>query len=152
MTEALDNESPPILERRRKLLPRWIKVFLWIFMVFGVISPIGLVFGLFEINFQLALYGIETINPLSITGLTIILLFAIKGAVSYGLWTEKDWAISLAIMDSIIGIIACLLVMFVLPFFIEHNGFTFSLRLELLVLIPYFLKMKKIKTEWETRK
>lgn len=150
-TEILDSELSPTSERRRKLLPTWIKIFLWIFMVFGIITPIGLVLGIFGIDFSLSLYGLETTKALSISGLVIILLFAIKGAVSFGLWTEKDWAVNLAIVDAIIGIVACTVVMLILPFVLESNGFKFSLRLELIALIPYLIKMKKIKEEWESR-
>lgn len=148
-TEIIDGELSNSSERRRKLLPTWIKIFLWIFMVFGMIAPIGLIFGVLGIDFSLALYGLESTKALSITGLLIILLFSIKGAVSFGLWTEKDWAIKLALVDAIIGIIACSVVMIILPFLIENNGFHFSLRLELIALIPYLIKMNKIKGDWE---
>ena len=56
--EILDSnlgEKPTI--RRRKLLPWWIKIFLWLFLITGAISPIGLIFGVLGNNFQLALYG-----------------------------------------------------------------------------------------------
>ncbi len=151
-TEILDSELSLAPERRRKLLPTWIKIFLWIFMVFGIMAPIGLILGVLGIDFSLALYGLETTKALSLTGLSIILLFAIKGAVSFGLWTEKDWAIKWAIIDAIIGIIVCSIVMVVLPFLPESLGFGFDLRLELIALIPYLIIMKKIKSDWENRK
>ncbi len=84
-------------------------------MFFGLIVPIGLVLGVLGISFNLALYGLETMNSTSFIGLIIISLFAIKGAVSIGLWTEKDWAIKLAIADAIIGIVVCFIVMSILP-------------------------------------
>lgn len=149
-TEILDSELSPAKERRRKLLPVWIKIFLWIFMIFGIIAPIGLILGIIGIDFNLALYGLETTNALSITGLLIILFFAIKGIVSFGLWTEKDWAINLAIVDAIIGIVACSIVMLVLPFISDNIGF--NVRLELIALIPYLIKMRKIKGDWYDRK
>lgn len=148
--EILDDELLPKVLRRRKLLPTWIKIFLWIFMVFGIVAPIGLVLGLLGFDFNIALYGLETTRALSVIGMLIIALLAIKGAVSYGLWTEKDWAVKLAIADAIIGIVVCVLVMLVPPFLAGNNGFSF--RLELLVLMPYLLKMQKIKTNWENAK
>lgn len=151
-SEILDGEFSPMTERRRNLLPIWIKIFLWIFMIFGAIVPVGLVLGVLGIDINLALYGLETTKALSITGLILVLLFAIKGAVSFGLWTEKDWAVNLAIIDATVGIVVCTIVMFVLPFFYEQSGFTFSLRLELIALIPYFVKMRNIKGQWESRK
>ena len=139
------------MERRRKLLPIWIKIFLLIFLVFGAIAPVGLILGLFDISISLSLYGLETTNALSVTGLLIIVLFAVKGVVSFGLWTEKEWAVNLAIMDGAIGIIACSIIMIVLPFLSGNNGFNINFRFELAILIPYLIKMIKINTEWKSR-
>lgn len=147
----LDNNLSPIKKRRRKLLPVWIKIFLWMFMIFGFIAPIGIIFGILGIDFNLALYGIETTKALSITGIILIILFTIKGTVSFGLWFEKNWAVNLAIIDATFGILACIIVMIVLPFLSKNGGFHINLRLELIALIPYLLKMKKIKNDWENR-
>jgi len=148
--EILDDELLPEGLRRRKLLPTWIKIFLWIFMVFGIVAPIGLVLGFLGVDFNIALYGLETTKALSAVGLTIITLLAVKGAVSFGLWTEKDWAVKLAIADAVVGIVLCVLVMLVPLFLADNAGFNF--RLELIVLILYLFKMQKIKTDWENTK
>lgn len=150
-TEILDTDLYPTLKRRRDLLPIWIKVFLWIFLVFSMIVPFGLIFGILGFQFGLSIYGLETSNPLSITGLLIMLFFAFKGVVSFGLWTEKDWAINLALVDAVTGIVACAIVMLILPLIPEPNSYHFSLRLELIALIPYLKKMKKIKEDWRIR-
>lgn len=151
-TEILDSEIVSGTVRRRKLLPTWIKIFLWMFMIFGIVVPAGLVLGMLGYDFDISLYGIETQKTLSLTGLFLLALFALKGTVSFGLWTEKDWAIKLAIVDALIGIVVCSIVMLALPIFAKSSGFNFSLRLELILLIPYLLKMQKIKTEWEERR
>ncbi|WP_440881088.1 hypothetical protein [Tenacibaculum sp. C7A-26P2] len=151
-SEIIDSDLSSTKERRRKLLPVWIKIFLWIFMVFGAIVPVGLILGAIGLDFNLALYGLETTNTLSITGLLIILFLAIKGTVSFGLWTEKDWAVNLAIIDAIIGIVTCSIVMLVLPFLSDNNGVNFDIRLELIALTPYLIKMRKIKGDWYNRK
>jgi len=134
--------------RRRDLLPIWIKIFLWIFMIAGCIVPIGLVFSILGISFSLSLYGLETNDGFSITGIVIMTLFAIKGAVSISLWTEKGWAISLALFDAILGIAVCVFVMLILPF-LNDTGPRLMIRLELIAIIPYLIKMKAIKDEWE---
>jgi hypothetical protein len=69
---------------RRKLLPIWIKIFTWIFMLFGAIVPIALVWGFIGNSFQLSIYGLETQYPLSVTGLAILSLFTFKAIVAYG--------------------------------------------------------------------
>jgi len=150
-TEILDKEITPHTERRRKLLPIWVKIFLWIFMIFGAFAPLGLVFGLLGMNFNVELYGFETTNPFSPIGLLLVLLFAIKGMVAYGLWFEKDWAVVFALFDGILGISVCVFVMFGLPYLMGNNLSSFNIRLELLALIPYVVTMKKIKEEWASR-
>lgn len=133
---------------RNKLLPTWIKVFACLFMLAGILTPfiffaaIALLGG----NIQLALYGFETNVAWSATGLFLVAIFLLKGIVSFGLLNEKRWAISIAIADALLGVIICTLSMFVMPFVIPEGGFSF--RLELVLLIPYLLKLQKIKPIW----
>jgi len=135
-------------KQKRKLLPWWIKVFIWIFMVFGVIAPIGLVFGLLGYEFTLSLYGIETNKPISIMGLVLIAIFLYKGISAFGLWTGKKWAIEVARIDAILGFIICVFSFLIIPIISDSESIGFSFRLEILLLIPYFLKLNKIQKEW----
>ena len=135
--------------RRRALLPWWIKVFVWIFMLFGILVPPVIVMGIMGYHFELALYGIETTDPHSLAGLAVTLIFMIKGAVAFGLWTEQDWAVDLGIVDASIGIVVCSLFMLVFPFLNSTNGLHINIRLEILILIPYLIKMIKIKQDWK---
>ena len=48
---------------RKKMLPLWIKIFAWIFLVISAFVPIILVLRLIGYNSQLALYGLETMKP-----------------------------------------------------------------------------------------
>ena len=57
-------EEMPELHLRRLLLPLWIKIFIWIFMVTGVLAPVGFVVGTMLENFQAAIFGFETTDPL----------------------------------------------------------------------------------------
>ncbi len=132
---------------RKKMLPLWIKIFTWIFLVISAFAPIVFVLGLLGYNAQLALYGLETNEPLSSIGILITTIFIIKGITAFGLLKEKDWAIKVGIVDAIIGIIICTLVML---YPIINSDAKFSLRLELAALFPYLIKLFKIKTQWET--
>jgi hypothetical protein len=142
----------PLLEQslvcRRKLLPVWIKVFVWIFMIMGTIVPLAFIFSLYGGTFQIALYGLESNTALNIIGATALGLFLFKGIAAFALWTEKDWAVDMAIVDAILGIIVCLFVMMVYPFIDDIEGFTINVRLELLLLIPYLVKLQKIRSLW----
>ena len=146
---TLNEEFPQT--RRRKLLPWWIKVFTWLFLIFGGIVPIASIVGLFGVKFQLSIYGFETNDPLSLTGISLLLLFVFKGIVAFGLWTEKNWAILLGQVDAVLGIAICLVSMVFIPLFYIENGFHLNFRLELVILIPYIIKLQKIKEEWANR-
>lgn len=136
--------------RRRKLLPLWIKVFMWIFIAFAIIAPISVAFALMGYTFNIALYGLKTSEPLSLTGLLLIAIFGLKGIVSLGLLKEKDWAINLGIIDAILGIVICVFINYIHPFLNSDAGLSVSLfQLELLFLIPYLIKLIKIKNQWD---
>lgn len=139
-----ENSSP----RRRSLLPWWIKTFAWIFLVMALIVPVSIIYGLLGQPFQMALYGFSTNNPLSTDGLFLAVLFILKGITALGLWTEKDWAINIAMVDAILGIIMSGFMTIVYPFMNIDTGYQLNIRLELLLLIPFLYKLIKIKPEW----
>ncbi len=135
-------------KRRKDLLPWWIKVFIWIFLIFGAIAPLGFLLGILGYKFEISLYGFETNEPVSIIGTSMILIFLFKGFTAYSLLKEKNWAIILGIMDAIIGIALCSFAM-LYPLFYPEAGVSLTFRLELVLLIPYLLKLLKIKPDWE---
>lgn len=136
--------------KRRQLLPIWIKIFCWFFLLGGLVAPLLVVAGFFlNVQASLALYGMETSNPLSLAGLVIAALFFLKGIVAYGLWWEKDWAIELGIVDSILGIAFCVLLMTPLGVSLELLTTTPAIRLELVALIPFLIKLQKLKPLWK---
>ena len=151
--ELIDEVLGKETYRRRKLIPIWIKVFVWIFLFFGGLVPVGLILGAFGASFSISLYGLSTNEPVTILGLFISILFLIKAIVAMGLWTEKDWAVNAAMVDAILGILICVVVMFVLPFTTSEtkSSFTvnFNFRLELLLLIPYLVVMNRIRKDWK---
>ena len=133
--------------KRKKLLPWWIKAFAWLFLAFGAFAFFGIVCSLFGYNYQISLYGLDTKEPLSLIGVSVILLFLIKGVTAYGLLMETDWAITIGLIDAITGIVICCLLMIYALSPSAHMKFTF--RLELLLLIPYLIRLRKIKSAWE---
>lgn len=153
LTKLTVMEQPSILEplekeitiERRKLLPLWIKIFIWMFMIFGGFAVLAFIAGLLSVRFEGSLYGLETNDPLSITGIFIFSLFLLKGIVAFSLWTEKSFAVHLGIADALIGIAVCVAVM-VYPSL--HPEARFSFRLELMLLIPYLIKLFSIKNAW----
>ncbi|MEN5307504.1 hypothetical protein ABE425_08320 [Chryseobacterium cucumeris] len=136
-----------VLTRRRDLLPTWIKIFLWIFLIGGAVAAGLLIAGALITQTSLSLYGMNANHPYSMTGLLICSLFLFKGIVAYGLWFEQKWAPQAAIADAIIGIAVCLVMMAIIPFM--YPSISFTLRLELIPLYFYLKKMQSIKKTWE---
>ncbi|RFP65653.1 hypothetical protein D0N36_08140 [Hymenobacter lapidiphilus] len=133
--------------RRRDLLPWWIKTFCWIFMIFGVVVLFCLGAGLMGSQAKLAFYGFETNDPLSPIGLLLIAVMSFKGYSAYLLWFEKDTAITIAKLDAIISVCMCIASIVVLNFL--QDGSEFSFRLELILLIPYYIKLGRIEDAWK---
>lgn len=137
-------------KRRRDLLPWWIKTFLWIFLVLSVLVPFNVIGAMWGFQYQISLYGLSANGPFSIDGSFLLGLFVLKGITAIGLWTEKDWAIISGQIDAILGIIICLFMMFVHPFINSTSGAHFEIRLELVLLIPFLLKLINIQDEWKS--
>ncbi|WP_158825663.1 hypothetical protein [Mucilaginibacter lacusdianchii] len=136
--------------RRRKLLPWWVLIFTWMFLIFGAAVPVIIILGLLKFKFQISLLGLSTYDPLSFTAAFLVLVYLYKGIVALGLWTEKDWAVKAAKIDAILSIAVCCFAMvytWIVPQIAEVHNFSF--RLELVVIIPYLIKMNKIQAAWE---
>jgi hypothetical protein len=146
MNQNLDIEKNLII--RRKLLPWWIKAFCWFFMLMGTIIIPVLIYGFLGNPIQLSFYGFETDNAISFTGIFVSLIILLKGYAAYSLWFEKDNAISIGKFDAICGIAICFVALFYYPL-VHHS---LSLRLEILFLIPYYIKLNKMEYAWDNLK
>jgi hypothetical protein len=132
--------------KKRALLPVWIKIFIWVFLLMACAIPLVAVMNIMGYPAALSLYGLESNNVFSVPGLIITILILYKGIVAIGLWTGKDWAVKNAIIDAILGIVICIIIM-LLPLFLSSHFFI-SFRLELIALVLYYLKMKDIQKKW----
>ena len=135
--------APEDIETLRKnLIPKWIKFFGWIFIVFGVLAPIaGVMSIIFGVEGEFALYGLNGFGSvLSPIALTVLVLFAAHGICAYGLLFAKQWGVISCLILGYISIAICLLTMLV--------GDELNIRIELLVLIPYLMTLHKIKKQW----
>lgn len=148
--EILDiNAENNGLTRRRKLLPWWIKIFIWLFLFFGLVIPFGLLASsLFNLEYQVEIYGIKSYEAFSMMGVLLTIIYLLKGVTAFALWTEKNWAITIGRIDAIIGIIICVYMSVVYPFIDATPGFNFTFRLELVLLIPFLIKLDRISKNW----
>lgn len=131
--------------KRRTLLPLWIKVFCWFFIFMGVLAFASFTGGFFGNSAGIEFYGLNDSNNLSIKGLLLTSVLLFKAYTAYALWFEKDNAINLGKIDAVTGIIICIAMTFISP--VTENGI-FSFRLEVLLLIPYYMKLSKIEYSW----
>ena len=147
--DSEDQEKPKL--RRRDLLPWWIKIFTWIFLIFGAIIPVAILVGLFGYQFNLSLYGQSTTEPFSMIGIVVMFLFSLKAVTAFGLWTEKDWAVFLGQIDTVLGILICIVdTIFTLVSGFSQSSLSLNIRLELLLLIPFLIKLRKIRADWNS--
>ena len=66
------NLNATIAIKRRTLLPWWIKIFSWLFLIFGAVVPIALILGLIGVSFEVSMYGLTTTNPVSLVGIAVL--------------------------------------------------------------------------------
>ncbi|HKX87187.1 MAG TPA: hypothetical protein VJL37_10980 [Flavobacterium sp.] len=140
-------EKPEITTKdRRKLLPWWIRFFCWVFMPLGVIAIATIPIGLFGFPTDLSIYGLSTTNSISLIGLGIIAVMTFKAYVAYLLFFGKDRAIELGKIDALIGILISIVT--TVSQFIDNSP-NFYIRIEIVFLILYFIKLNKIEYQWD---
>jgi hypothetical protein len=149
MNEQLPSPEAPKfivnpIQRRRDLLPLWIKIFTWIFLSFFIAVPFAIVFTVLNKPFTLSLLGLSTAEPFSAMGLCLMALFTLKGIAAYALWMEKNWAITLAQVDAVISLVICLFAMVY-----GAMNFQFTIRFEPIIIVFYLIKLRDIKSDWK---
>jgi hypothetical protein len=91
------------MNERRKLLPKWIRFFCWIFIIF-LGAPIILVVGLFVGDMNYNLFGVSYYGPaLSALPIVMMLVLMIHGGAAYGLISGKRWAVDIGILCALTG-------------------------------------------------
>ena len=92
-----------VSEERKQLLPRWIRFFGWIFLVF-LASPIVLIVGIFVGEMEYGLYGISYYGPaLHPLPIAIVMVMTFHGVAAYGLLWGKRWGVDVGIACGLIG-------------------------------------------------
>jgi hypothetical protein len=142
---ATKEQKPP----RRALLPWWIKTFSWIFMILGAFAFAAFLLGFLGIKMQLSLYGLSTEDPQSALGFLLTGLFVLNGITGFALWAEKDWAINIGLVAAVLGTALCAALTLYSPWDNTRNGV--NIRLELVLLIPFLLKLRSMQHEWINR-
>lgn len=128
---------------RRGLLPWWIKFFCWVFMIAGILSLIALLLTFLGYEADLTIYGFDAKDNYPFNFILILSVFLFNTIVAYSLWFEKPKAILLGKINALIGIFLCSLFMILTAV----NG-NFTIRLEIILLVVFLLKLDQIKEKW----
>lgn len=132
-------------QRRRALLPWWIKIFCWLFMLAACIVPFGIIARIMHYPTDFEMFGIGSHDPFSAQGAIAMLIILFNGITALLLWAEWEKAIMVAKINAIINIGICVIVMGY--FLIEKHNINF--RLELILLALFLYKLNNIQYKWE---
>ncbi len=140
-THLINNEHTEI--------PKWIKVFGWLFIVFAIATPL-IPFILKVLGQPTASYGIFGLSyhgsPFSPMALLISSIFIALGVSAFGLLFNKSWGINACLAMAYISAAICIFSM-VYPLInrIPSSNIALNFRLELILLIPYIKWLHKVK-------
>ncbi len=132
-------------EQRKALIPKWIKVFGWMFITFGLIIPVFSVVSIFaDYNITIAFLGLEAQSGYLSQDLLLVNVVAVFfGASAYGLIFGKIWGLNCCLItgySSLIFGICSMAMIFI-------NG-GYSIHLEPIVEIIFLIKLHKIRAHW----
>lgn len=131
---------------RKKLIPLWIKIFGWLFIIMGAAIPLlPLVTSLLKQPATYEIFGLSYVgspfHPMALLISAIILSLSIS---AYGLLFGKPWGLKACLITGYGGVFICLATM--VYSLVALSALT--IRLEPLVQIPYLLKLQKLKSLW----
>lgn len=131
--------------KRKEILPKWIRFFAWIFLIFALVPLLFLV-GLFvEGNYSLTVFGLnyEGTNTRHPAAFYIAGVLSMASAVSYGILWGKNWAITLGITYSYISLAT---IIYVVVASVSRGSI--YIPLEPILMIPFLVILMKKKKEW----
>lgn len=134
--------SDEIISRRKSLIPTWIKVIGWLFIIMGAVLPLFHFYVIFTggigtyMMFGWSYQG----PPLAMMAMFISALILINACCAYGLLFAKDWGLTACILFGYVGLLLAIMSMFF------ADGI--KIALEPLVQIPYLIRLHKIKAYW----
>jgi hypothetical protein len=139
---SIKSSNDDISGYRKALVPKWIRVFGWVFIVFGCyILLLGIYCAVSGIEGEFFLYGIEaTGSVFTVHAMVVIGLYLAHGVCAYGLLFAKAWGVRACIVLAYLSICICIYTMF------TDEGL--SLRLELAILCPYIVKLHRLMPVW----
>jgi len=132
-----------IVQKRKSLLPKWIKFFGWLFIIISVLIPINIILTPFlDLEMSYEIFGLVYVGSgFDLMALVIQLLIIFTGFSAYSLLFGKEWGVNICLINGYLGLVLCITSMIL-------SGFT-MFRLEPIIQIPYLIKLHKIKKDWD---
>ncbi|KAA0889128.1 hypothetical protein [Oryzomonas rubra] len=128
---------------RKKLLPKWIRFFCWIFIIF-LGAPIILFVGLFVGNMRYNLYGVAYYGPvLSPLPIAMTIVLMVHGITAYGLLWGRRWALDMGILCGVIGTMFALAGMA-----IAHTRGQMHFEFSIIGQVPFLLTLFNVRRKW----
>lgn len=150
-TSLLETEATTaiadIVAYRKQLIPLWIKIFGWLFILFGIGVPITAVYSAtMAVPMHYTLFGLSAYGSISSPMAIFLMLLFIALAVSaYGLLFGRAWGLMLCLALGYISLAICIATTIIA--LATQPGI--NIRLEIVVLIPYLIRLHKIKHKWQ---
>ena len=131
---------------RKALIPLWIKIFGWLFIVMGALVPFLFIGSLiFGFSASYTMFGLEYEgNAMALMPLVIAAVIFVNGLCAYGLLFGKDWGLNACIVFGYIGLA---LTVGTMVFEMIFSG-SMMIRLEPIIQIPYLVKLHRLKAHW----
>lgn len=133
-------------EERKRLVPTWIKVFGWLFIIMGASLPVLPIMTMsLDVPASYTLFGLSFVgspfHPMALLIQALILSLAVS---AYGLLFGRSWGLKACLATGYLGVAICA---FTTLYAIFVMG-SFTLRLEFLIQIPYLMRLHAMKPSW----
>lgn len=131
---------------RKDLIPTWIKVFSWLFLITGILGLFGLLSYVFNPLLNINIYDINLKENSFILSMFSTLIIIFNGFTAYLILKKEDKAIEIARINALIGIVICITSTFLNLYLYDE----FKIRIEIIFIWFFYKKMDEIKLRWLT--
>lgn len=138
-------------EFRKRLLPKWIRFFTWLFLIAGAVTPLLLVIGIFYRKpMQFGLFGWEHYgSPYDLYSLLVMAYFVCSGFAAFGLLWGKRWGWAAGMTVGLVGLALALGSMFAhTPVVASQDEYGINFRLEPFFQIPFIFILWRRRLSW----
>lgn len=148
MGQTYDIYLPTGPQRRRDLLPIWIKYFCWIFFLRSIGIVVQYLLYLFiDYPISESIFGIKGSEAFDWLSILVFCTIILNAVAAYMLWFEKDHAMIFAKTMASIGFFICVFRIFNLENF--DSRLAPSIRIEIILLLIYMWRLHKISDQWK---